>query len=241
MTIHHSFGWKTTRKIAWGAPIFLAVAAAACGNSPQSMLGVSPSAVSSIAATSDADAGGTFGLLKEGKDKDKGKDNRGGGPGKGDKPAPEPAPVPPPVEAPTPAPGTPTDGTTPGVTPAPGTTPEPDDDANEDGPRGGQIEGTASEVTGTCPALTIVVNGHTVKTDATTDFQRAACEQIAIGRRLHISGRMHEGSFVAGYVRMQGRKPGDDEDGDDDVTPPPTGTTPPPSGTTPVTGTTPTV
>lgn len=230
----------------WGAAVLLAVAAAGCASSPQSMIGTAPSAVGSLAAS--ADSGALFGALKEGRGKDKDR-----GPDKGETPAP----TPPATGAPG-AGTTPATGTTPpaGTTPPTGTTPDADDDdhrgdrdADEPDHRGPghgratQIEGIAMDVTGKCPMLTIMINGQTVKTDARTDFQRGDCRRVEAGMRLHIAGSMHDGSFVADYVRMQGRRLGDDEDDDDDdddtVTPPPTGTTPPPAGTAPTTGTTP--
>ena len=168
--------------IVWTAAVLMATAAAACGDSPQSMTGTAPSALASAATASDD--GATFGLLKNDKDK-------GHGPGKGDATTPT-----------TPTP--PTIGTT------------PDTDADEDGPghHATQIEGIATEVTGDCPELTILIKGqeHDVTTDATTDFQRASCEQITDGARLHIAGHMDGASFVATYVRLQGPKPAADED-----------------------------
>ena len=89
-----------------------------------------------------------------------------------------------------------------------------------------QIEGFTTSVTGTCPELTIVINGQTVTTDLTTDFQRADCTDLAdptaADLHLHIAAKMEEDALVATYVRMQGPK---GDEGDDTVTPT-TGTTP---------------
>jgi hypothetical protein len=69
------------------------------------------------------------------------------------------------------------------TTPTTGTTPTTDDPATGDdhghGHAAMQIEGFTSSVAGTCPELTIVINDMTVQTDATTDFQRADCSDLA--------------------------------------------------------------
>jgi len=70
-----------------------------------------------------------------------------------------------------------------------------------------------------------VINGQTVKTDLTTDFQRADCTDLvdpAAPFHLHIAAKMHEDTLVAAYVRMQGPK----IDENDDTVTPTTGSTP---------------
>src|SRR5437667_714953 len=162
MTTSHSMESTTSRKIVWGAALlFAAASAAACGNSPQSTMGTAPSSLSAVASATDS--GGTFSALKEG-------NGKGKGPDKGDD-----------------APKAPTTGTTPtGTTPTTGTTPPtgttPDTDEGDDAGHGNaatQIEGLTTSVTGTCPNLTIVINGQTITTDVKTDFQRADCADLA--------------------------------------------------------------
>ena len=194
MTTSHSMKSRTSRKIVWGAVLLFAASAAACGSSPQSLAGTTPSVLSSVASATDS--GGTFSALKTG---------RGKGPDKGG------------------------DDTTPtaGTTPTTGA-----DDGEETGDDSGhgrsktQLEGFTTSVTGTCPELTIVINGQTVKTDLATDFQRADCTDLAdpaaAAFHLHIAAKMEEDELVATYVRMQGPKI---DEGDDTVTPT-TGTTP---------------
>ena len=193
-----------TRKIAWTGVVLLAATVAACGGATQAASGTAPSEVSSIAASTES--GGSFSVLKEGK-------------GKGHSPAPEL--------------GTPT--------------PEPDDPEEDgDDPASGhghgkatiQYEGFTKSITGECPALTIIfddADGTTVTTeDLTTAFQRATCEALKASTKpsihLHVAAkRMADDSLVAIYVRMQGPKFADGEDGDEEEDP---------TTTTPTTGTT---
>jgi hypothetical protein len=182
MTTSNSMKSTTSYKIVWGAALLFAASAAACGSSPQSLAGTTPSVLSSVASANDS--GGTFSALKTGKGKgpDKGGDD---------------------------------------TTPITDTTP-----TTGDGHSKTQIEGFTTSVTGTCPDLTIVINGQTVTTDLTTDFQRAECTDLvdptAEAFHLHIAATMQEDALVATYVRMQGPKI---DEGDDTVTPT-TGTTP---------------
>ena len=211
MTTSHSIE-STSRKIVWGALALFAVATAACGGATQSMTGTAPSSLSAMSGAPDA--GGTFGLLKEGK----GKGPNGG------------------------APTTPT---------------EPGDDQDGHGHAAVQFEGFTSDITGTCPNLTIVINEQTIITNEHTDFQRADCTDLKpattttpttgttptvgttaettptttapdeeTGFHLHIAANMDAtGKLVATYVRMQGPKIGGGEDEDEDTTPTPTTTT----------------
>jgi hypothetical protein len=122
----------------------------------------------------------------------------------------------------------------------PGEDQEGDDSGHGHGHPALQLEGFTSDITGTCPDLTIVINDQTITTDDATDFQRGECTDlrsltITVGTKaettlpeeatsfhLHIAARMdaETGKLVATYVRMQGSKigDGDDEVEDDDVT-----------------------
>ena len=207
MTTSHAIE-STSRKIVWGALALFAVASTACGGATQSMAGTAPSSLSAMSAAPDA--GGTFGLLKEGK-------------GKGP------------------------NGDTPTTPTAPG-----DDQDGGHGHAALQFEGFTSDITGTCPDLTIVINEETILTNEDTDFQRADCEDLTpettttttttvstqsettptttapeqhAGFHLHIAATMDDaGKLVATYVRMQGPKLGGGEDGENEDTTPETTT-----------------
>jgi hypothetical protein len=201
MTTSHSMELTISRTFVCTGVVLLATTFAACGGSTQAMTGTAPSEVSSIAAATEN--GGSFSLLKEGK-------------GKGHSPAPEL--------------GTPTTGDTPE-----GDDPEGDGDELRTGHGHGkaaiQLEGLATIDAGAdCPALIITINGLTVTTIDTpefkTEFQRATCEQLkassAPSIHLHIAAqKMEDDSLAAIYVRMQGPKFDDGEDGDEEE-----GTTP---------------
>ena len=194
MTTSHSTESTITRKIMWTGVVLLAATVAACGGSTQAMTGTAPSEVSSIAAATEN--GGSFSLLKEGK-------------GKGHSPAPE-----------------------------LGTTPDADDPVDDaDGTGNGYGHGKASiqyegfidpaSIEGDCVGgLTIPINDVIVTTVDTTEFQRARCDQLlestATRIHLHIAAKWQdETTLVAIYVRMQGPKFDDGEDGDteEDTTP----------------------
>src|ERR1051326_5455428 len=137
MTTSHSIE-STSRKIVWGALALFAVASAACGGgSPrQSMAVTAPSSLSAMSGAPDA--GGAFGLMKEGK-------------GKGP------------------------NGDTPTTPTAPG---DDQDGGHGHGHATLQFEGFTSDITGTCPDLTIVINEETIVTNEDTDFQRAECADL---------------------------------------------------------------
>jgi len=234
MTTSNSIA-STSRKIMWIGTLLLAASAVACGGTTQSLLGTGPSGVPTVAAAPDA--GGTFSTLKDGK----GKDSTGKGPDRGDTPTAGTAP------SHGGAPDTDTDDPETGAGHGHGHEPEPGDDHGHDAAMT-QLEGFTTSITGTCPSLTIEINGMTVTTDLTTDFQRGACTDLVpttttpppIGTtpttgttppagteppaqsfHLHIAAMTDAtGKLVASYVRMQG---GDETGGDDDsTTPPPT-------------------
>ena len=208
MTTSHSIE-STSRKIVWGALALFAVATAACGGATQSLTGTAPSSLSAMSAAPDA--GGTFGLMKEGK-------------GKGP------------------------NGDTPTTPTAPG---DDQDSGHGHGHAALQFEGFTSDIAGTCPDLTIVINEQTILTNEDTDFQRAECTDLKpaaitppttgttptvgtkaettptttapeeeTGFHLHIAATMDdEGKLVATYVRMQGPKIGAGDDDEDEDTP----------------------
>jgi hypothetical protein len=232
MTTSNSIA-STSRKIMWIGTLLMAASAVACGGTTQA-LGTAPSGVPAVAAAPDA--GGTFGTLKDGK----GKDSTGKGPDRGDTPTAGTAP------SNGGAPDTDTDDPETGAGHGHGHQPEPGDDHGHDAAMT-QLEGFSTSITGTCPSLTIEINGMTVTTDLTTDFQRGVCTDLvpttttppptgttptagttpaagteppAQSFHLHIAATADAtGKLVASYVRLQG---GDETGGDDDSTTPPT-------------------
>jgi hypothetical protein len=103
-------------------------------------------------------------------------------------------------------------------------------DAPEDGHGQGhatkQIEGFSVSITGTCQTLTITINDVIVKTNENTEFQRAACEELAdpeaTSFHLHIAAKMTDDGLIATYVRMQGPKAKGGEDAEETETTPTT-------------------
>lgn len=69
-------------------------------------------------------------------------------------------------------------GDTPTSPALPGDDQEGDEDGHGHGKAARQFEGFTSDITGTCPALTIVLNEETIFTDEETEFQRGACEDL---------------------------------------------------------------
>lgn len=56
-----------------------------------------------------------------------------------------------------------------------------------------EIEGTVSELSGTCPELKFTVNQVTVITNKDTDFDDMACSEIRDGRRVQVEARSPRG------------------------------------------------
>jgi hypothetical protein len=71
-----------------------------------------------------------------------------------------------------------------------------DDDDNE-------LEGSVSNLSGTCPALTFTVRATTVRTNGVTRFTDGPCSRIANGVRLEVEGRRQpDGSILATEVEF---------------------------------------
>lgn len=51
------------------------------------------------------------------------------------------------------------------------------------------LEGTVGSVGGSCPSLTIGVNGEIVRTDSSTKFKHGACSDVRSGVRVKVKGR----------------------------------------------------
>ena len=79
-------------------------------------------------------------------------------------------------------------------TPAPAPTPSPTPT---------YVTGTVGSLTGTCPALTLNINGTVVKTNSATVFTGKACADIVSGTSLNTSNtKQSDGSLLANYVQV---------------------------------------
>lgn len=71
------------------------------------------------------------------------------------------------------------------------------------GHHGGRLEGRIATLTGTCPALTLTVNGLTVTTSAATTFDDVACGALAVGAKVEVEGDLVGGTLVATKVERE--------------------------------------
>jgi uncharacterized protein DUF5666 len=63
--------------------------------------------------------------------------------------------------------------------------------------------------TGTsCPALTFLIGAKAITVSDATVFDRGACEDLTIGRRVHVRGTMSGDEIVAARVEVQSQSPG---------------------------------
>ena len=75
-----------------------------------------------------------------------------------------------------------------------------DDDGNKD--EAGEVEGSVSSLTGTCPALTFAVGARVVKTTSATVFSDP-CQSIRNGVQVEAKGsRAADGTFTATRVEI---------------------------------------
>ena len=66
-----------------------------------------------------------------------------------------------------------------------------------------ELEGSVSNLSGTCPALTFTVRATTVRTNGVTRFKDGPCSRIANGVRLEVEGRRQpDGSILATEVEL---------------------------------------
>jgi hypothetical protein len=101
---------------------------------------------------------------------------------------PDPAP---PAPSPSPAPAP-----TPPSTPAPQPTPPPP-------PEKVHVEGTASGLSGQCPALSFTVSGVAIVTNGSTDFKKGNCRQVEHSRSVEVTGiRLSSGFVLATEVQI---------------------------------------
>jgi hypothetical protein len=92
-------------------------------------------------------------------------------------PAPPPSPSPSPEPEPAPAPGP----------PAPEPTPPPSAPAPDAGEKV-KLEGKISDLTGSCPAVTFVLEGRTVRTNAATVYDDTRCDKLKNGMKVEVEG-----------------------------------------------------
>lgn len=59
-----------------------------------------------------------------------------------------------------------------------------------------RLEGTVSQVTGTCPALTFRLQGRTVVTSATTNFVANRCSRVRSGTEVEVRGQLQPNGEV---------------------------------------------
>ena len=88
-----------------------------------------------------------------------------------------------------------------------------DDDENE-----AEIEGTVTSITGTSPALTLIVAGQTVTTTATTVVRMSGTTRtlaaLVVGQKLEVEGeRLASGAIVARKIQIEDD---DDDQGEDE-------------------------
>jgi len=78
-----------------------------------------------------------------------------------------------------------------------------DDDEEDEDDDDNELEGSVSNLSGTCPALTFTVRATTVRTNGVTRFTDGPCSRIANGVRLEVEGRRQpDGSILATEVEF---------------------------------------
>ena len=78
-----------------------------------------------------------------------------------------------------------------------------EDDEDDEDDDDNELEGSVSNLSGTCPALTFTVRATTVRTNGVTRFTDGSCSRIANGVRLEVEGRRQpDGSILATEVEF---------------------------------------
>ena len=71
-----------------------------------------------------------------------------------------------------------------------------------------RLEGPASQVSGTCPTISFLVEGRLIRTNGATNFGGNHCERVAVGRSVDVRGTPQpDGSLLATRVRVSGGGP----------------------------------
>src|SRR5690606_40950244 len=66
-----------------------------------------------------------------------------------------------------------------------------------------EIEGTVTNVSGSCPTLTFSVGGLAVSTNAQTRFDDGTCSDVTDGRRVEVEGVLRQGKLIADEVELK--------------------------------------
>jgi hypothetical protein len=76
-----------------------------------------------------------------------------------------------------------------------------DDDEDDEDDDDNELEGSVSNLSGTCPAITFTVRATAVTTNSATRFEDGPCARIANGERVEVEGtRQADGSILATRV-----------------------------------------
>ena len=79
-----------------------------------------------------------------------------------------------------------------------------DDDEDNDDDEDDEFEGTVSALSGTCPTISFVLRGITVRTSAATRYDDITCAQVQNSVRLEVHGRRQaDGSVLADRVERE--------------------------------------
>ncbi len=95
-----------------------------------------------------------------------------------------------------------------------------DDNGNgDDEEDDAEFTGTVTAIRGDCPALSLTVDGRTVRTDGTTSFLRMTCSTLAVGAAVEVEGSTQpDGSVLANKVQLEDAEDdGDDQDDEDEA------------------------
>ena len=71
------------------------------------------------------------------------------------------------------------------------------------GQPGGRLEGVIGALSGTCPALRLMVKGVPVTTTVATRFDGVACSALAVGTKIEVEGTVQGGVLVASKVELE--------------------------------------
>jgi len=80
-------------------------------------------------------------------------------------------------------------------------------DKRQDKPEKDDVDGRVSDVSGSCPNLSMRVSGRAVETDRSTKFRRGDCSDIRPGAEVKVKGkRTGDGPIVADEVEIKSRR-----------------------------------
>jgi len=121
-------------------------------------------------------------------------------------PSPSPSPTPTPEPAPTPSPSpspSPTPSPSPSPTPSPSPSPTPPAPSQPQPVREIELEGELSQLTGSCPDRRFTLQGRTVYTTASTQYQKGNCNTLKNKADVEVKGMlMSDGTVRADRVKF---------------------------------------